>query len=148
MPHPFPIVGQSDYLIQIVDIDSLTNSANWYGSTLFAKAGISGFSRTRVNNENKILKEHCIVINKEENVYLGACVNWNCDICRLVLASVVWWALLGCVMRRCVFGHMGQQRPRSDCMDVSTESDWGLHCLLTESLETAECMNGEQWPRW
>ena len=40
-----------------------------------------------------------------------------------------------------------QQRPRSDCTDVSTQSDRGLHCLLTESLDTAECMNGEQWPK-
>ena len=23
------------------------------------------------------------------------------------------------------------------------QSDQGLHCLLTESLDTAECMNGE-----
>ena len=33
------IVSQSDFLIQIVDINSYTEEANWSGSTLFAKAG-------------------------------------------------------------------------------------------------------------
>ena len=39
-----------------------------------------------------------------------------------------------------------QRRPRSDC--PSTQSDQGLHCPLTESLDTTECMNREQSPRW
>ena len=43
----------------------------------------------------------------------------------------------------CLFG---QSRPRSAC--TSTQSDQGLHCLLTESLDTTECMNGEQRPGW
>ena len=30
----------------------------------------------------------------------------------------------------------------------SAPSDQGLHCPLTESLDTAECMNGEQRPKW
>ena len=34
------------------DPDQLASSANWSGSTLFAKTGISGFSRTRVNYHN------------------------------------------------------------------------------------------------
>ena len=38
-------------------------------------------------------------------------------------------------------GICGQQRPRSAC--ASMQSDQGLHCLLTESLDTTECMNGE-----
>ena len=61
MPRPFPIISQSDYLIQIVDKkctywmsnsadpDQLTSSeANWSGSTCLQRQGISGFSRTRV----------------------------------------------------------------------------------------------------
>ena len=49
MPNTFLIVSQSDNLIQIVDINSHTewqtvqiqtsSEANWYCSTLFAKAG-------------------------------------------------------------------------------------------------------------
>ena len=39
-----------------------------------------------------------------------------------------------------------QQRPRSTC--AYTQSDQDFHCGLTESLDTAECMNGEQRPRW
>ena len=34
--------------------------------------------------------------------------------------------------------------PRSDC--ASAQSDQGLHCPLTKSLDTTECMNGEQRP--
>ena len=44
-----------------------------------------------------------------------------------------------------VFGHIrlyGQRSPRSDC--ALAQSDQGLHCPLTESLDTTECMNGEQ----
>ena len=36
------------------------------------------------------------------------------------------------------------QRPRSDCADV--QSDQGLYCPLTESLDTTECMNVKQTP--
>ena len=39
-------------------------------------------------------------------------------------------------------GICGQRRPRSDC--ASAQSDQGPHCLLTESSDTTECMNGEQ----
>ena len=35
----------------------------------------------------------------------------------------------------------GQLRPRSDC--ANAQSDQGLHCPLTESLHTADCMNGD-----
>ena len=41
-------------------------------------------------------------------------------------------------------GICGQRRPRSAC--TSAQSDQGLHCLLTESSDTTECMNGEQRP--
>ena len=39
-----------------------------------------------------------------------------------------------------------QRRPRSVC--VSAQSDQNLHCSLhvIESLDTTECMNGEQMP--
>ena len=45
-----------------------------------------------------------------------------------------------------VFGHKRQRRPRSDC--ASAQSDQGLHCRLTDSLGTIECINGEQRPGW
>ena len=38
----------------------------------------------------------------------------------------------------------GQRRPRSDCADA--QSDQGIRCPLTESLDTKECMNGKQKP--
>ena len=43
-----------------------SSEANWSGSTLFAKQGISGFSRTRVNNNSRVGLEYietmaCIV---------------------------------------------------------------------------------------
>ena len=55
---------------------------------------------------------------------------------------------LGHAMRKCAFGSCmwGQWRPRSDCADA--QSDQGLHCPLTESLDTTECMNGEQRHGW
>ena len=40
----------------------------------------------------------------------------------------------------------GQQSPRSAC--AFAQSDQGLHSPLTESLDTAECMNEEQRPEW
>ena len=41
-------------------------------------------------------------------------------------------------------GICGQRRPRSAC--ASALSDQGLHCPLKESLDTTECINGEQMP--
>ena len=43
-------------------------------------------------------------------------------------------------------GICGQRRPRSDCADA--QSDQGLCCPLTESLDTVECISGEQMPGW
>ena len=37
-----------------------------------------------------------------------------------------------------------QSWPKSDCADAQSDQD--LHCLLTESLDATECMNGEQRP--
>ena len=48
-------------------------------------------------------------------------------------------------MQKRVFGHMRQLRPRSDC--ASAQSDQGLRCPQTESLDTTECFNREQMPR-
>ena len=45
-------------------------------------------------------------------------------------------------MGKCVLGHMQTGRPKSGCVD--TKSDQGLHCLLTESLDITEYMNGEK----
>ena len=41
-------------------------------------------------------------------------------------------------------GICGQRRPRSAC--ASAQSDQGLRCPQTESLNTIECFNGEQMP--
>ena len=41
-------------------------------------------------------------------------------------------------------GICGQRRPRSAC--AFAQSDQGLHCPLTESLDSTECTNGEQRP--
>ena len=49
-------------------------------------------------------------------------------------------------MKMCLKGMRRQQRPRSDCADA--QSDQGLCCLLPESLDTIECINGEQRPGW
>ena len=47
-----------------VDPDQLASlEANWSGSTLFAKQGISGFSRTRVNKELS-MSNHKIIVSK------------------------------------------------------------------------------------
>ena len=37
-----------------------------------------------------------------------------------------------------------QRRPRSDCADA--QSDQGLHCPITELLDTKECINREKSP--
>ena len=68
MPHPFQIFSQSDYLIQIVDINSHTEwqavqiQISWLLQKptdldlhCLQKQGISGFSRTRVNKFGSIL---------------------------------------------------------------------------------------------
>ena len=47
-------------------------------------------------------------------------------------------------VKRC-FGHMRTVKAQITC--ASAESDRGLHCLLTESLDTTECLNGEQMYR-
>ena len=51
------------------------------------------------------------------------------------------WAVLCQNMSSGICGH---RRPRSAC--ASAQSDQGLHCPLTESFDTTECMNGEQRP--
>ena len=40
----------------------------------------------------------------------------------------------------------GQRRHRSDSADA--QSDQSLHCPLTESLDTMDCINLEQRPGW
>ena len=47
-------------------------------------------------------------------------------------------------MRNVSPGICGQRRPRSACAPV--QSDLGLHCPLTESLDTTGCINREQRP--
>ena len=52
-----------------------------------------------------------------KRIWVPPCENVSLDICR-------------------------QPRPRSACAYL--QSDQGLHCLLTVSLDTVECINGEQ----
>ena len=47
-------------------------------------------------------------------------------------------------MRKRAFGHMRTANARSDW--ASAQSDQGLHCPLTELLDTPECINEEQMP--
>ena len=51
---------------------------------------------------------------------------------------------LGRAMRKVSPGICAQRRPRSPC--TSAQSDQGLHCPLTESLDTTESVNGENRP--
>ena len=74
---------------------------------------------------------------------------------------------MGRAMQKCAFGHFrlcrisniwaapckhvpsgifGQHRPRSAC--ASAQSDQGLHCPQSVSLDTTDCINEEQRPRW
>ena len=62
MPCPFLFFSQSDYLIQIADINSRTEWQTVQKPTdldlhCLQRQGISGFSRTRVNNFNPSLAE-------------------------------------------------------------------------------------------
>ena len=52
------------------------------------------------------------------------------------------WSSLKVGLQKCVTGMCRQQRPRSAW--ASIQSDQGLHCPLTESLDTTECISGEQ----
>ena len=74
MPHPFQIFSQSDYLIQIVDINSHTEwqavqiQISWLLQKptdldlhCLQKQGISGFSRTRVNWDT--MSWHCFEVS-------------------------------------------------------------------------------------
>ena len=42
-------------------------------------------------------------------------------------------------------GICGQRRPRTAC--ASAQSDQDIRCPLAESVNTIECINGEQMPR-
>ena len=43
-----------------------------------------------------------------------------------------------------LFGHIRTAKAQISC--ASNQSDQGIHCPLAESLDTTECMNGEQRP--
>ena len=49
-------------------------------------------------------------------------------------------------MRKRVFEHMRTAKAQISLR--IRESDQGLHCPLIESLDTIECINGEQQPGW
>ena len=57
--------------------------------------------------------------------------------------TVCFWAM---PCENMSLGICRQPRPRSDC--ASAQSDQGLHCLQTKSLDTIECFSGEQMPTW
>ena len=129
MPCPLLIFSQSDYLIWIVAINSHTEwqtvqiQNNWLlqKSTdldlhCLQRQGISGFSRTWVNNLY-ILQRHIAYLN----IWAPLRKNVPLDHVRTVKAQIRLH---------------------------NAQSDLGLHCLLTESLDTTEYINGEQRPRW
>ena len=65
------------------------------------------------------------------------------------LRVMVW--LCSLIVRAAPCGNVSvsicrQQRPRSAC--ASMQSDQGIHCPQTESLDTIECFNGEQMPNY
>ena len=66
------------------------------------------------------------------------CMFWNNRNSILILCIVP--------CQNVTLGICRQRRPRSTC--ASGQSDQGLYCLLTESLDTTECMNGEPKPGW
>ena len=55
--------------------------------------------------------------------------------------AIINWAAL---CENVFSGICGQRRPRS--AGISAQSDQGLHCPPTESLDTTNCMNGGQRP--
>ena len=96
-----------------------SEEAIWSGSTLFAKEGQmpgskSGFSRTRVNFR------HIHDFYFWEHVVTISQLAASC--------KNLFWGICG-------------QRTSSAC--PSANSDQGVHCPLTESLDTTEFMNGE-----
>ena len=65
------------------------------------------------------------------------------------LRVMVW--LCSLIVRAAPCGNVSvsicrQRRPRSAC--ASMQSDQGIHCPQTESLDTIECFNGEQMPNY
>ena len=44
-----------------------------------------------------------------------------------------------------VFEHMRKEKAKSACAYM--QSDQGFHCLLTDSFDTTDCINGEHMPR-
>ena len=65
------------------------------------------------------------------------CCDWQF---KVNISEHIWAALCENVP----LGIWGQRRTR--LVYASAQSEDGLHCLLIESLHTAECMNGEQRP--
>ena len=84
MPHPFLIISQSDYLIQIfyinsntewqtVDPDQLASEeANWSGSTLFAKAGY-----IQVQQDKGLGLFYNSKFHFNDNLFGNRCCGWN-----------------------------------------------------------------------
>ena len=52
----------------------------------------------------------------------------------------------GCTMWKNVFGHMWTAKGQISLLFHAVWS--GPACLLTDSLDTTECINGDQVPRW
>ena len=61
----------------------------------------------------------------------------------------IWMGIINNRALQCdnvFWGICAQQRPRSAC--AFAQSDQGIHCPVTESLDTIECISGEQMPGW
>ena len=52
---------------------------------------------------------------------------------------------MGRAIRKRVFGHKWTAKAQ---ISLRAQFDRGLHCSLTELLDTTECMKEEQMPRW
>ena len=74
------------------DPDQLASSeANWSGATLFAKKGISGFSRTRV----KMLSVMANSVDPVQMAPSGAIWSWSALLAKAILSETLVYEILG-----------------------------------------------------
>ena len=68
-----------------------------------------------------------------------------CAVINIIIFHIITWKYV----TPCKKGPSGtNSKQRHGLACPSVQSDQGLHCPLIESLDTTECMNGEQRPRW
>ena len=63
------------------------------------------------------------------------------DKCYTILRMKHYFKTLAAPCENVSSGICGQRGPRSDC--ASAQSDQDLHCLLTELIDTTECINSK-----